>query len=450
MNPSYSSSQGFIRRFVLLVFLCLFLSIGTVGVFFLRHQWEASKQAAQEELLNIAELKSSQISDWYQERVSDATVIFNNHLLQAQVRVFLSGQSGDQVRGDLLAWMSSVQKSFGYSYMALYGADGSLRLGVPSKIPLSNVSGSEEFQSVWSTKEVRIGDFHRDQLPGKEGWSEIHLGLWIPVLAKSKGETVMEGTWELQIDPHQFLYPRIQTWPTLSRTAETLLIRREGNEVVFLNELRHRAHTALSLRFPIEPLSRLPAAMVVQGKEGIVEGVDYRGVPVLAALRSIPHTPWFMVAKVDQEEIFAPLWERAWATGIILFLLVCMTATVLGLMEHRYSLELIGESEHRFHELFNHMSSGVAVYEAKGQGKDFIFKDLNRAGERIIKVKKEEVLGRVNWREWAWIGLFLPSPIGSCRMKAKTGSKGRKVFMNWRSSNLLAENGCFCSRPFLS
>ena len=54
----------------------------------------------------------------------------------------------------------------------------------------------------------------------------------------------------------------------------------------------------------------------------------------------------------------------------------------------------IKASEVRFRELFNYMSSGVAVYEAKDNGNDFIFKDFNQAGERIENVKKENLLGK--------------------------------------------------------
>jgi len=55
--------------------------------------------------------------------------------------------------------------------------------------------------------------------------------------------------------------------------------------------------------------------------------------------------------------------------------------------------EVIQESENRFRELFNNMSSGVAVYEAKDNNKDFIIIDFNQAAEKIEKVKKEDVIG---------------------------------------------------------
>ncbi|KKM91544.1 hypothetical protein LCGC14_1227520, partial [marine sediment metagenome] len=55
--------------------------------------------------------------------------------------------------------------------------------------------------------------------------------------------------------------------------------------------------------------------------------------------------------------------------------------------------ELI-QSQKRYKELFNNMSSGVAVYEAIKNGEDFVFKDFNLAGERIDSIRKEDILGK--------------------------------------------------------
>lgn len=48
----------------------------------------------------------------------------------------------------------------------------------------------------------------------------------------------------------------------------------------------------------------------------------------------------------------------------------------------RQELEL---SEVKFKELLDSMSSGVAIYRAKDNGRDFIFTDFNRAAERILE-----------------------------------------------------------------
>ncbi len=52
------------------------------------------------------------------------------------------------------------------------------------------------------------------------------------------------------------------------------------------------------------------------------------------------------------------------------------------------------ESEAKFRELVNNMSSGVAVYEARDNGEDFVFVDFNKAGEQIDKTKREHVIGK--------------------------------------------------------
>ena len=48
----------------------------------------------------------------------------------------------------------------------------------------------------------------------------------------------------------------------------------------------------------------------------------------------------------------------------------------------------------RFKQLFEGMSSGVAVYEAVDGGNDFIIKDFNRAAEEIDQIKREDIIGR--------------------------------------------------------
>jgi len=51
-------------------------------------------------------------------------------------------------------------------------------------------------------------------------------------------------------------------------------------------------------------------------------------------------------------------------------------------------------SEEKFRDLFDNMSSGVVIYEAKDGGKDFIIRDFNKAAEKIEDIKKEDVIGR--------------------------------------------------------
>ena len=52
------------------------------------------------------------------------------------------------------------------------------------------------------------------------------------------------------------------------------------------------------------------------------------------------------------------------------------------------------ESERKYRGLFEHMNSGVAVYEAAGNGTDFLFLDFNRAAQKIDKVNRKDIIGK--------------------------------------------------------
>jgi len=52
------------------------------------------------------------------------------------------------------------------------------------------------------------------------------------------------------------------------------------------------------------------------------------------------------------------------------------------------------ENEKRFRQLFDNMTNGVAVYSPVENGNDFVFRDLNRAGEKLSRIKKRDVIGK--------------------------------------------------------
>jgi hypothetical protein len=130
------------------------------------------------------------------------------------------------------------------------------------------------------------------------------MDILVPLYDSLQKKRISVGILILRIDPEKTLFPLIQSWPTPSKSSETLLIRKEGDSVIFLNELRHRHNTSLNLRLPL--IESLPASMAVNGVTGLVEGLDYRNIPVVAWLANVPGFPWYMVAKTDKEEILAP------------------------------------------------------------------------------------------------------------------------------------------------
>jgi PAS domain S-box-containing protein len=52
------------------------------------------------------------------------------------------------------------------------------------------------------------------------------------------------------------------------------------------------------------------------------------------------------------------------------------------------------ESEMRLNELFENMSSGVAIYRASTDGQDFVFSGFNRAAERLDSSRRADLIGK--------------------------------------------------------
>jgi PAS domain S-box-containing protein len=67
-------------------------------------------------------------------------------------------------------------------------------------------------------------------------------------------------------------------------------------------------------------------------------------------------------------------------------------STCLDISENKQAESALQESEAKFRDLFNNMSSGVVIYEPVPGGQDFIIRDINHAAEQIEKVRKEDVV----------------------------------------------------------
>jgi PAS domain S-box-containing protein len=349
--------------------LALFLLLGVLvlsgGSFFLRGQLKATRTRVHAELSTIAEFKADQIGAWFGERRAAAGRLSHGALIQNNLRQYLAGSRQAPPGWQLQAWMEEFQKGT-YRRVVLFDRQGRVRLSAPSGETFSAEDmDASELQAALQAKDVLMQDLH--QHPGKP---DIHLSLWIPVGAHPEPGSLAEGTLLLVMDPRKFLYPLVSYWPTVSSTAETLLVRREGGDVLYLSELRHRAHTAMSLREPLAAGSRLPSVLAARGQEGLVSGMDYRGEPVLAALHHVDGTPWGMVAKVDEAEVYGPLRRRVWVGGLGLIGVVAIVAAGLGMMVRHHDTEMIRKQltlSQRFEWLMREANDIILLMDGEGR-----------------------------------------------------------------------------------
>jgi len=295
-----------------LIFSMLSVGILVLGYVYYKNHVSLFLRDKEGELKTIADMKVNQIMEWRLERMHDAKLVFEDPIFASHVQDWFDGKGEADLRELILLRLAGLKQDF-YEALVLVDPQGVSRLSVPELPPeLSELAKTICLEAL-ATGEIVFTDFYLIAKTNK-----TYLSLAIPLHFSKQGKRITVGALLYQIDPNHFLYPILRSWPTPSKSAELVMIRKasQENKIVFLNELRFWEGAPLTLRRSLTE-AQLPSVMAALGKEGIVRGIDYRGVPVLAANRTIPDSPWFLTAKVDMDELQGPL--RKWF-AIISFL----------------------------------------------------------------------------------------------------------------------------------
>lgn len=307
------------------IFVVLALSFGAIGYYEYRTQAEVMRARAERDIGAIADLKTQQITQWLAERRAHASSMMADPALAADVRELLrQGTTETPVRAHIRARLEAAQKAYGYEAVVLLDRDGHRHVlsGAVESLPARELELARE---AMRRKDVVLSELHWDQSAGRRF---VSLEIFAPLLIADPKQAAV-GAVYLDADVSKDLYPLIQGWLTPGGSAEAQLIRREGDEIVYLNELRYRPQASLSLRTPLGE-QQVGALALLKG-EGTYRGLDYRGVEVLAAARAVPGTAWMMVARVDAAEVYAPIVALATRVSAVVGVLIAIGGVGTGL-----------------------------------------------------------------------------------------------------------------------
>jgi PAS domain S-box-containing protein len=343
------------------IFLLFSAVIIIMGIYYYRYERNRIFAEQEKSLSAIAILKIGQIQQWHSERLIDAFVIRDNRLFIRSIKQYLYDKNAG-LKDELLYWMQSVSRGTDYFNVLLTDTTFKVRLSVLKSDTVAGEVIEQDLRHALKEENIIMTDLHRSSYV-----SNVHMDILVPLYDSLQKKRISVGILILRIDPEKTLFPLIQSWPTPSKSSETLLIRKEGDSVIFLNELRHRHNTSLNLRLPL--IESLPASMAVNGVTGLVEGLDYRNIPVVAWLANVPGFPWYMVAKTDKEEILAPFKRYSVITVFVIILLILINASIFGFWiwqqrikfyrsQLKYEVSL-RESEERFRSLYENVTIGI-------------------------------------------------------------------------------------------
>ncbi len=349
----------------------------------------------------IADVRARMVSNWLNERRTDAEVL----AALPSLDILLSAPSPRRVAAPAPAELTRQIASLFDRFTAAYGYTDIYLVDVENRVRIRSPVSPEispQIQEI-SRLVLQRGKFRISFLGDSPSTSLISFAM--PVVLGGKSETAQNSAPSvraaiiLQISPEKALFPLLTTDSVPSETGETLLVVREGNDIVCRSPLRHLPAGGKYMRWPIQG-SSLPAAAALLKGETYGEFVDYRGERVLAAMHRIPEAEWVLVRKVDRQEAMAEFRNRAWLEVLAAALLLVAALGFLRGHQRKLKAHLLQNELQQQRNILNLKAHAQTIVDNVPAGLLMLTSDLrilsaNRWFLERFGLKSEEVIGRM-------------------------------------------------------
>src|SRR5574338_296928 len=357
-NPFKSSSKIDIKFLIpiLVAIIVLFSS----AIIYYNYEERTIKNEKYAELRAIAQLKKDQLVKWRAERLSEAA--------------FFPAQK------QFIEFTKAIIKNPEEDYSKDYF----------NRI-LHQLKNNHNYQN------ILINDFYYCNTH-----NEIHLDFVSPILDESQNSLALLV---FRIDPKDYLFPVIDAWPLPSSTGESILLRVEDQNVIYLSPLLKK-NDKLTFKNSLSETDFI-AVKGALGKTGIVEGKAYNGKEYLADISLIDKSPWFLVSQIELGEVYSELRFRAIAIAIVVLLsLIAFTSGIMLLYKYKQSSlykkmfikeKELSEAKEEFKTALYSIGDGVITTDTNGYVKhmNFVAEKLTGYTESESKGKKIEDIFKI-------------------------------------------------------
>lgn len=287
---------------------------------------QRSRHQAERELLAIGHLQTEGVAAWREQRMADALALLDDTLLANAAAAWFRS-AGPAQAAPVQQRLRILQERAKYVAVYLVDPQGQLQLSADDsphkKLPAPEQQALQEAmtQAVAVAVEPRIDPV----------FAFPFFSVMAPLF---EGAQAIGAVW-LVSDVRSTLYPILDRWPTPSDTAESSIVTRQDDALIYLSPLRHATNAGLNARSLLTRTSD-PAVQAILGTRGIFSAQDYRAKEVIAMASAVPDSPWLVVTKVDVAEVMANTQSRELlALGLPVTLGLLLVGVLLTLWQRR-------------------------------------------------------------------------------------------------------------------
>lgn len=358
-----------------LVLLILVVSL----IFYSRSEKKSALAAWNTEISGIAKITSDVISEWYTDEISDGGVYLNSQPLKTFLARYI--QSNDS--GSLMNYLSDVVKMHGYNEATIITHTGEIIGSYPTDGSDINSIVLKTVNDVFAENEIKSTDIYLCPLH-----KEARIDFVVPVYQDVSG---VKYALILRQLPRNSIYPILELWSQQHITSESVLLKMETDSMRILNKLRFLDQSPGTITIPLDNNDIL-GVKAAKGKQGVYSGLDYRGEKVIGYISAIPRTPWYLVVKVDSDEVNKDYKFRLWASVagfvLIIFLIVALIS-LLFVNKSRQTFKKLFQSKEEFKTTVYSIGDGVIITDNLGR-----IRNMNPVAENLTGWKEEDALDK--------------------------------------------------------
>ena len=314
-------------RLLALVLVAFVLSLSGVGYLFINETRALFRDEQLRAQAAIARLRAQQVDRWLLQHTMDAQALAQAIKALPFNPLAVEGD-GRQILGVLLGEvLAGTPDRTGVSVLA---PDGKVLIGLGEDA----APDAETMKAVMALKtsaaRFQIIDVH--QVGGPKPL--LRMAFVVPVDPGDGTGPPKMVVVVLTVDPTRELFQQVATWPTDSPGSEVVLVRRDGDDLIYLTApslLDNKQSAPLSHRVPMTRTG-LPEAQAILHGDAVREGLDYRGIHVFSASHHVTGVPWFVVAKTDVSALMAPIWDKTLSLALAVLAIILVTVFMVLLL----------------------------------------------------------------------------------------------------------------------